>query len=539
MFLNSLLNRHESERGAAMVAVLGVTAVTALVGITVTASTINALGTTSSNKASVQARAAAEAGLDVAVVGMSTTDGCALEGGTFDSTVAPRYSAAVSYTTDDGANWSTGCPPDTATHIQISSTGFAASPGVAGHDRGDSVTLEAIYTWIPIYVEVPQIEPAVYAHTMEGVFKNFVLSSATESIAADVQIKNGNVICENGARIDGSVILGNGYVKLNRCDVDGDIHVSQWVEMAGNNTLVNGDIIALGQGVSTGNKVVKIAGGVDKVVGSVYAGGDIEVDDRVDGSVTLVGTVANKVEVDGSVGGSVISSGGADIKGTVGGSVSTNVSGMAALPVPRVPDWTDIPYPTSSWDAYTEVMWSGNCNIGNSHSFWNQLANQTATTGNIVVNALSCGAAGLNFQNNIKDMVLNANIVFVAWAFNVDKLDVISNNVTPRDLWFMVPDNTADQQPTCSGLAGNIYLTNEADFHHTVSALVYTPCKIKSDRNHWRGQFYGGTVEFLQQAIMTYEQVGVPGVDFDSSLPPILALDDAKLGSLVSVREAG
>lgn len=524
-----------NDEGAAMVAVLGLMSVTAIIAVTVSASTLQAMGTTTSTRAGIQAHAAAEAGVAQALVHLEST--C---NPTFSSPSGPDYDYRMEFSMSSvSPTWQIGCPPDDASLIKIVSTGFATARGVAGASSGDEVTLEAIYSWIPIYVEVPVIEPAVYAHTMEGVFKNFVLTSPSESLSADVMIKNGNVICENGATIDGSVILGNGYVKLNRCDVDGNIHVSQWVEMAGNDTLVNGDIIALGQGVGTGTDVVKIASGVDKVVGSVYAGGDIQVGDRVDGSVTLVGTPANRVRVGGSVGGDVISSGSATISGSVSGSVSTNVTGMATLPVPRVPDWTDIPYPTSAWDAFTEVMWQGSCNIGNSHAFWNELASKTASTGNIVVNALSCGAPGLDFQNNIKDLKLHANVVFVAWKFNIDRLKTESNNATPRDLWFMVPDNNANQQPTCSGLAGGIKLTNEADFHHTVSAMVYTPCKITSDRNHWRGQFYGGTVEFLQQAIMTYEQVGVPGVDFDSSLPPILALDDAKLGSLISVRQVG
>jgi hypothetical protein len=381
----------------------------------------------------------------------------------------------------------------------------------------------------------------VYAHTMEGTFKNFVLNTAAASIAADVMIKNGNVICTNGATIDGSVILANGYVDLNRCTIKGDVHASKWVNAEGSGTVIHGDIIALGSGVAVGSDVVRIRSSITEVKGSIYAGGNIRIEDLIKGSVSLAGGASNDIRIDtsGRVMGDVVSSGTIDNRGTVDGTISTGFVGLAALPTPRVPDWTDIPYPTSSWSGYTEVMWSGSCSVGNSHPFWDNLATLTASTGNIVVNALGCGAAGLDFKNNTRSLVLSANVSFVAWKFNVDKLDVDSNNTTTRYLWFAVPDQVNDALPSCVGDAGGIKLTSEADFEPTIAAMVYTPCKITSDRNNWRGQYYGGTMEFLQQAIMTYVPVGVPGVDFDSSLPPVMVLDDALLGDRVSMRELG
>ncbi len=537
MFLTRMTQRRSSEQGSALIAVLGVMAVAAIIAVTVTTSTVHALGVTSSNRASVQARAAAEAGIDQALVDLQNT--CTV---TSQSLTAPRYEYVFSYALNSvSPSWQPGCPPDDAKLVRIVSTGHAEDPGVGGASSGDSRDIEAIYAYIPVYVEVPAIEPAVYAHTMEGTFKNFVLNSSAESIKADVQIKNGNVICLNGATIDGSVVLANGYVDLDRCNVNGDIHVSQTVNIDGSGTVVKGNIIALGQGSAVGSEVVRLRSGIGEVQGSVYAGGNIRVEDLVKGGVTLAGTASHVVRVDssGRVMGDVVSSGTLNISGTVDGSTTSGLTGLAALPAPRVPDWTDIPYPSSSWGGYTEVMWSGDCNVGNSHAFWDGLATQTASTGNIVVNALSCGAAGINFQNNIRNLVLSANVSFIAWKFHVDKLVVDSNDTTTRYLWFMVPDNVNDDLPTCTGNAGTITLTNEADIDATISAMAYTPCKVISDRNNWRGQLYGGTMEFLQQAQLVYVPVGVPGVDFDASLPPIMALDDALLGDRVSYRELG
>lgn len=541
MFLNLVKPAESSDRGSTMLAVLGLTAVTAVVSLTVVASTVNGLGFTSSTRAGVQARAAAEAGIDQAVADIQGS--CV---STFASTTDPIFTYDLAYSIlSTTPTWVAGCPTNAATLVRVRSTGSAANPGVAGADAGDERTVEAIYANVPLFVEVPQVDPAVYAHTMEGVFKNFVLNSSTDDISADVHIKNGNVVCENGATIDGDVVLANGYVDLNRCDVLGTIHASQYVDITGTGTVVTGDVIAMGEALLSGN-AVRLISGIGEVRGNVYSSGNVRIGDLVKGNVGLSGTSANSVTIDssGRVEGNVVSSGAATVNGTVNGTVSTNFSGLNALTAPRVPEWTDVPYPSSAWDGYTVVPWSGNCSIGNTHAFWTSLATLTSVSGNLVVDARSCGAAGLDFQNNIRDLTMNANISFIAWKFNIDKLTVKSNTPTAtRYLWFMVPDYTADEQPTCPSPvvaatpAGTITLTNEADIQSTIAVMAYTPCKIISDRNNWRGQLYGGTMQFLQQAQLTYVPVGVPGVDFDSSLPPILDNNDSKLGSRVSIRE--
>lgn len=515
-----------------MIAVIGVVAITAIISVTVVATTISGLAATSSTKALVQARAAAEAGIDRALVDIQTT--CVT---TFESSTDPHYKYQLAYKIGTGA-WVNGCPTAAAEYIRIRSTGYAKLPGVAGATTGDDVMLEGIYTNIPVYIEIPQVDPAVYAHTMQGSLRNFFLESSSDSIAADIHIKNGNVVCENGATIDGSVVLGNGYVNLDNCNVNGDIHVSKYVVASGNNTTVLGDILAVGTGVSSGD-VINVQSG-STLKGDAYGGGSIRVDSRVEGSVTASGSSGSKVVVTntGRIFGDLVSSGTATVAtGTVSGVTSTGVAGLASVPAPQVPEWTDIPYPTTSWDGYYVAMWSGSCSVGNSHAFYDSLASLTATHGNVLVNALSCGAAGIDFQNNIRSIVLSANLTFIAQSFNIDKLEVISNTSATRNLWFMVPDNTADQQPTPYATECDITLTNEANIATTIAALVYTPCKIISDRNAWRGQFYSGSMEFLQQAQMTYVPVGVPGVDFRSSLPPVLQLDDSVLGSRVSLRE--
>jgi hypothetical protein len=530
MFLRQL---RDDSRGSAMIAVIGVVAVTAIISVTVVATTVSGMAVTSSTKASVQARAAAEAGIDRALVDVQTS--CLT---TYESTTDPHYKYKLAYRIGTQA-WINGCPTAAAEYIRILSTGYAKLPGVAGATAGDVVTLEGIYSNIPVYVEVPQVDPAVYAHTMEGTLRSFILTSSDDSISADIQIKNGNVVCENNAVIDGSVVLGNGYISLDNCDVNGDIHVSKYASISGNNTVVQGDVIAVGDGVASTSDAVTVAAG-STVKGDVTAGGSALVQARIEGNLKVAGSSTSKAVVSssGRVLGNVVSSGTATVAaGTVGGTTSAGITGLGTIPAPQVPDWTDLPYPSSSWDGYHAVTWSGSCTVGNSHPFWDSLAGLTATYGNLLIDARACGAAGINFQNNIRNVVLSANITFIAQSFYIDKLVVTSNTTATRNMWFLVPDNTADAAPTAYPTNCDITLTNEADFAPTIAAFVYTPCKIISDRNNWRGQFYAGAIEFLQQAQMIYVQVGVPGVDFRASLPPILNLTDSVLGTRISLRE--
>jgi len=87
--------------------------------------------------------------------------------------------------------------------------------------------MEAVYQYIPEYVEVPDIDPAVYAYSIDGVLQKFVLDSADFTISADVQIKTGDFECTNNASVAGDVILANGGADLTSCTIAGTLHVTK------------------------------------------------------------------------------------------------------------------------------------------------------------------------------------------------------------------------------------------------------------------------------------------------------------------------
>ncbi|TFD03330.1 hypothetical protein E3T25_06875 [Cryobacterium sandaracinum] len=455
----------------------------------------------------------------------------------------PKYDTKVQI--DPGTGWVTGCPTSASTKVKIISTGFAQANGVSGASSGDDSVLEAVYTYIPTQVTIPTIGSAVYAHTISGVLKNFTLDSAVNTVAADVQIKNGNAICTNGAKIAGNLILGNGFASLDNCTVSGTIHVAKYVTLEGGASLVQGDVIAAGQGVAAGSNVISVANGAT-VNGSLLSSGNVSVTSSpgstVKGNVTVAGSATSVARVanNSKVNGFVQSSGTISNLGTIVGAKTQNVTGLVPPPVPAVPNWSEIPYPapfsSTTWAAqgFQELVWNGPCVISGVEPAWTDLSALTVPT---VVNTLTkCGAAGISTDSNVKTLTLQTHVALAANSFAFTKLKVLSSDTTARKLWLYVPDsNSADGLPTCVAPSGNITMSSETDIAPEVSVMAYTPCKFYSDRDGWRGQIYGGEVEFGQQAKLTFVPVGVPGVDLSGNpyVPPV----PAHLGERISLRD--
>jgi len=224
MLLSRINRLREDDRGSALIAVLALAAVTAVVAVTVGSVSVNSLRFTNDTSAGVEARAAAEAGIARAELALRTTTGCSAAAGVFTSTTAPEYRVEVSY--DRGAGWEVGCPTNDARRSALS-TGYANRALLAGSRVEDGRVMEAVYQYIPEYVEVPDIDPAVYAYSIDGVLQKFVLDSADFTISADVQIKTGDFECTNNASVAGDVILANGGADLTSCTIAGTLHVTK------------------------------------------------------------------------------------------------------------------------------------------------------------------------------------------------------------------------------------------------------------------------------------------------------------------------
>ena len=110
MLIKESLSCPRRDRGSALMAVIGIMAVTVVVGMTVTTATLQSLTVTSVTRASVQALAAAEAGVDDTALRLGTTGSCSAVGGVYSSVVGavPKFKANVQI--PDGAGWKPGCP---------------------------------------------------------------------------------------------------------------------------------------------------------------------------------------------------------------------------------------------------------------------------------------------------------------------------------------------------------------------------------------------------------------------------------------------
>jgi len=459
---------HRDERGSALMAVLGVMAVTAIVGMTLTAASINALSVTSSTRASVQSLAAAEAGIDVALTALRTTDGCTTVG----------EEGALVFTPVDGVpikkilikpDNKIGCPDINSSSVQITSTGLAGNSSIAGATSGDEATVQEVYSYDQIVVQVPMAGVAVYAYKVDGVLKKFVLSSGDNSVATSVMIKTGDVECTNNASIGGDLVLGDGSAKLDMCDVAGSVHVSK-----------------------------------DAVVNKSKIGQDVK--------ASGIATVTNSV-------------------------VSGSIQAGPAVPAPIVPGWVDVGFDPLTWTArgYNVVNWTGSCAISKASTEWANIKNHTSKT---VINFLSkCPLTAVTTSNNMDYVALSADIVFVAKEFKFDRL--YFSAAAARQVSFIVPDDLPNGAPTCVPpplLTGGITLSNEADFGSNIAAMIYTPCKVRSDRNGFRGQIYGGEVEFGQQAQLVFVPVGIAGVDLTEGIT-VPKISGAALGEFLSRRE--
>ena len=217
-------NRSDTnDQGSALIAVLGVMAVTMVIGVTVAAASISSLGFTSSTRAGIQSVAAAESGVNVAEVALRSGT-CAA---TYTRTTVPAYTAKLWYSlsaTNDA--WITGCPPAVANaqRVKVVSTGDAATDGVAGNVGSNESVVEAIY---PV-VRLPGIFASGAAMYVHGgvVFNNNGDLFVSESGRPAIQVRNGDMKCENNTVIQGDVVVQTGNLDITACKIEGNAWAS-------------------------------------------------------------------------------------------------------------------------------------------------------------------------------------------------------------------------------------------------------------------------------------------------------------------------
>lgn len=563
------------DSGSTLLAVVGLMAITAIIGVTVANVSLNALGYTSATRASVQSQAAAQSGVSVAVAALKSTATCQAS---YAKASAPKYTATLSYTTaaslTSGAVWVAGCPSAAAKFVKIVSLGTAQAAGANGTSSNDTQRVEAIYEYTTTTTAIAATGGASYSYN-SGNLNNLTLLDGG-NLNSDIRIKSGSVTCQSGTKINGSVYLGNGsFSGSGQCQVTGSINVSDYVTL-NNGASVLGSISAHGAALS-GNMAVTIYGtggtgsGGKAVVGSINAGGAVYIAGKVGGSVTSAKQVngaagpASTIVPDSStlISGNLSAAGvltswagrctsgatGWDDAGnacaikkypSVTGTVTYNQAGLANPATPSMAPWVDYNYVAADWSnrGFNVIVWpndADHCIIDNRTVSLSHVTALSTYTTPTVIDARACG--GIDFsQSGALNLNLKTDIAFIAKKFDIGKLTANSNNTTQRKLWFIVPDTIANSVPDCSN--GAIDIKNYTNIGTTVAALAYTPCLISNSAATWSGQMYGKTVNFDTTITLTFKPVGLPNVDFDTGVVTTTTTGSTSgLGNRVSIRD--
>lgn len=219
-----VLRRLRSEAGSALVSVVGIAAVTAVIVTGLVATTVFAVGHTTANRSAVDARGAAESGIDVSVLNIQGKVACNAAHG-YKSTTAPFYETTVEYFDAASGGWFYACTklPVTATQLKVTSVGKASSKG-ALNDSGDTRSIEAMFA-----LAVP---PPVYLDKAIFSGDNATLSThlevlrdpANPSVPADIYAGK-NYDCSTYGKVDGSVFVKGDYNNRTDCSNTGDLYV--------------------------------------------------------------------------------------------------------------------------------------------------------------------------------------------------------------------------------------------------------------------------------------------------------------------------
>jgi hypothetical protein len=501
------------ERGSALLAVIGVTAVAGIVALTLTSMSLHAVGYTTSTRSGVQAQAAAEAGIDFAASKLASSI-CAAQ---YSRTTEPIFTVTIASSTlstspgDTDTSWVSGCPASASVRrVKFVSTGTAIALGVAGNSSGNVRKVEAIYPYTPTPpIWITASGASIYSFAQTDTTVNNLTINQLTSTPASVQYLSGSASCTSGSTINGNVILGQGGASLaSGCTINGDLYATGTVALQ--NATVTGNVSADNgtyPSVSLSNSAT--------VNGNVYAGGPVLIQGGVGGNV-VAGPTAGVTKNTGSIAGSVIVAGTVNNSGSIGGTITQNQTGIVAPVIPFVPGWVDYPYSLTDWlpGGFTELVMTDCSNAGFTAAMNTVLTSSTPR----VLNALACGSAGLDFSTLSSTLMLKSDLAIIANSFNLSGNAIDSTGTPHKRLWLIIPDrgvggNLIDNQlPDCPS-GGSFTMKNHVVVGSNVDALIYSPCPITNSADVWQGQFYAAGTKTANAFTLNYVPIGIPGVD--------------------------
>jgi predicted acyltransferase (DUF342 family) len=266
-----------------MVAAIGIMAVMMIVLMTLSASSLNAAGFATSTRAGVQARAAADAGIDaVGAKLMSGSFVCTLNGSD------PVYTATVTYANSAGTAMacSGASLSGTPASARIYSRGQAGNTSVSGGSVAQNS--QVVGATVNIVVTAATTAASSKAVFSEGDLTLTNNTSALESAPglADANLySNGKIICKTQAEIQGRVYAQGDFTVENNCNVTGSVWSGGNVNLSNSAVDIGGNVFAAG--TST------LQAGRAHVDGSVIANGPVALPDSASIACGASGQNAN------------------------------------------------------------------------------------------------------------------------------------------------------------------------------------------------------------------------------------------------------
>ena len=517
----------KSERGTALIGVLGVMGATSVMAVGSVSMSMHAIGFTTSTRAGVQAQAAAEAGIDVAAASLATSMCQPM----YSSSTAPAFSVTVEYstlptspgTTDN--SWVVGCPGvATAARLRLISTGTANNIGAVGNSSQDIRKVEAIYPYVPTpptFVITPS-GSALYSYSQTSPTISNMTITQGSTTRPSIQYFSGNVTCSSGTTINGDVVLGAGAFSVTSgCTINGDLFASSVITIQSG--AVTGNVHSDGENDDASHPGVSSVTVSDdsEVDGDVHSSGSVKIKGKVGGDVVAgPSKVHSDISTGASVGGSVITAGTVTAAaGAVKGTITTNQSGVVNPSIPVVPGWVDFSFNPSDWKTAAGVNYTvltlGTCNANNVATGIAAVQNSSSP---IIFDTRSCGAV-TNLLG--KNLTLKSDTVLVANGLNLGSAQITSTNSNAKKLWLVVPDAVNDSAPSC-GVGSSVTIGNALVVNSQVSALIYSPCTIVNAGDTWQGQMYASSITNTSTFALNYVPIGLPNVNLSTGLTATL-----------------
>lgn len=515
--MRAVRNRLSSDRpddlGSSLIAVIGISAVLAVVLVTLVGSVVFAIGQSTASRSSVSAKSAAEAGIETAAAQVS--GGVCWVGGAGSST-SPRWKAQVQKLVSPTADlalessWTNGCPiaapaGATPTPFRVIATGRTGSPG-SGNTSGDVRTMVGQFTVVQRPTS-PEFDQAIFGdvaasastnltvtgpdadvltHTFNcstygsisgGVYINSSLSETSTlntscAIGGDLVTK-GNLTCPAVGKIHGSVIVAGNVTWNTNCETWGDMWVGGNFDCPAT-AIVHGNLTVVGN--------ASFATGCN-VTGNIYVGGKL----KVSNTYTYPGSIW-ATQLEGNSGITITSGGSVRIKTLSGGITAARIVATpktipdASLPIPAAPnmniyfppgdpklEFPKISITDSRWSGWTQhkwrldteplrtASWIDVCNVSSSPAFSGALTVVTPTIYDLTQPASSggCGSSGRVGLGGALTIKLAADMVmFVPGAqlqslFRVESLDGAKHSLYIIESW---PSSAS----SCSSMPGSV-----------------------------------------------------------------------------------